>query len=498
MSRTASVTADPRRTPRGATPRLVMVALVPALLAGCATAPPPSPAAPPVAAAWQPDVRRAAAEAVVAAADPLGADAPLLRELIAAAHQASPTLAAAAERIEAARAAAVSAGAALQPLAEASGSALATRAAPGAPVSRSLSVGVQAAWEIDLFGRLAAAQGAAQSRAAAALSAWHDGRVSLAAEVAGAYIGLRGCEAQARQTEADVASREQVDRLTALTAQAGLRAPADAALARASAAQARSQLAQQRLACERQVKALVALTAWPEHTLRQRLQPGQGQLPRIGPVPLPSVPAQLLQQRPDLQEAQARLQAAAADVQSSQLDRLPSLSLTGQIGLGVSRGGGRSTDGSTWSLGPLQIAMPVLDGGIQASRHRATLAAYDSARQQLESRVREAVREVEQALLDLDAGSRRLADARVAAEGYEDLLRATQARQQGGLASLFELEDARRQAVAARSALIELDQQRATAWVSLYRALGGGWTTADAGPAPPVGPAAAARAPGGD
>ena len=463
--------------------------LAAALLAGCAatvpTAPPPA-----VARAWQADPAVSAAAAGSTAAATLGSGHPVLQSLIAAAQQASPTLAAAAERIEAARSAAVAAGAAMQPLAEADASVIGVRSDPAAPVSRRLSVGVQASWEIDLFGRLAAGRGAAQSRVDAALSAWHDGRVSVAAEVASAYIALRACEAQLEQAAIDTASRAETARLTALSAGAGFLAPADAALARASAAQARSLQAQTRLSCERQVKALVALTALPEPELRHRLKPAQAQVPEMAPVPVPAVPAHLLAQRPDLAEAQARLQAAAADVVQVERERLPRLSLNGQIGLGVSAGGGRSSEGATWSLGPLQLTLPVLDGGIQAANRRAALAAYDSARLQVEARVRDAVRDVEQALLALHTSSERQADARDAADGFEASLRATQARQRGGLASLFELEDARRQAVAARNTLIDLDQQRATAWVSLYRALGGGWSATDGGPSAPVGPMA--------
>ncbi|MDE2615177.1 MAG: RND transporter, partial [Burkholderiales bacterium] len=54
-----------------------------------------------------------------------------------------------------------------------------------------------------------------------------------------------------------------------------------------------------------------------------------------------------------------------------------------------------------------------------------------------------------------------------------------ESRYRGGLASLFELEDARRTAVAAQSALIELQRERVAAWISLYRTLGGGWNAAD-------------------
>ena len=99
------------------------------------------------------------------------------------------------------------------------------------------------------------------------------------------------------------------------------------------------------------------------------------------------------------------------------------------------------------------------------------------------SRLRTAVREVEDTLVQLQSTADRSNDARVASEGFAASLAAAQARYNGGLASLFELEDARRSAVQAQSALIELQRERVAAWIALYRALGGGWST-DAAPAP--------------
>ena len=73
----------------------------------------------------------------------------------------------------------------------------------------------------------------------------------------------------------------------------------------------------------------------------------------------------------------------------------------------------------------------------------------------------------------------RSVDAQAAAEGFAFSLRATDARFKGGLASLFELEDARRSAVLAQTTLIDLQRERVAAWIALYRALGGGWSDAD-------------------
>ena len=112
----------------------------------------------------------------------------------------------------------------------------------------------------------------------------------------------------------------------------------------------------------------------------------------------------------------------------------------------------------------------------------AARARYDAAAMAYRGKVRTALREVEEALVQLQSTAARNEDARVAAEGFEASYRATEARYRGGLASLFELEDARRSAVQAQSSLIELQRERVAAWIALYRALGGGWSASDAAP----------------
>ena len=94
------------------------------------------------------------------------------------------------------------------------------------------------------------------------------------------------------------------------------------------------------------------------------------------------------------------------------------------------------------------------------------------------AKLRGAVREVEEALVQLDSTARRAEDARIAVEGYDASYRAAEARFRGGLASLFELEDARRTMALSQSQYIDLQRERVAAWIALYRALGGGWSPA--------------------
>jgi NodT family efflux transporter outer membrane factor (OMF) lipoprotein len=417
-------------------------------------------------------------------------DDPLLPALQAAAQQASPSLASARARIERARAIQAQATAAGLPRLDAVGSASTARSTPGQPTASALSAGLQAGWEIDWFGAVAAGRDAAAARLQGAQAGWHDARVSVAAEVAASYTALRACQAQLVQAQADSSSRAETARLAESSARAGFTAPADAALVRAGAAQARSLVLVQQAQCDTLVKGLVEITNLPEPELRQRLASGAAQLPKPAPLAVAGLPASLLQQRPDLADAAQAVLAAVGDQQQSRARERPQISLSGSLSAVALRSGGFSTDGSTWSIGPLVLSLPLFDGGARAASTAAARASYDEAVAVYAAAVRRAVREVETALVALDSTAAREVDALAAARDFEAALLGTQARQRGGLASLLDLEAARRNAVQAQSALIELQRERVAAWIALYRALGGGWNVGD--------PLALAAAPAAD
>lgn len=462
---------------RATLPALTACALA---LAGCATAPPPG-AAPSVQlpSEWATPLPDAAGTEAVELADwwKRFGD-PELPLLVAEAQAASPTLSAALARIEQARASRVAAGAALLPQLDAVGSVGQGRAQPGMPVTANGSLGVQAAWEIDLFGAGRAGREAAQARLDGARAGWHDARSAVAAEVATSYVALRGCEAQLVQTRIDADSRAETARLTDLSAKAGFTAPADAALARAGAAQARTLVVSQRAACDTLLKSLVELTDVAEPALRTRLATATARVPVPQAMPVRVLPAQVLAQRPDLAAAARQVAAAAADRRQSQARQLPQVALSGSLAAATLRSGGENTSGTVWSIGPLSVSFPLFDGGARAAATGAASAAYDDAVAQYRGQVRRALREVEVSLVALQATAERETDVRSAAQDFEASLRATESRQKGGLASLFELETARRNAVVAQTAVIDLQRERSAAWISLYRALGGGFDEA--------------------
>ncbi|WP_208510406.1 efflux transporter outer membrane subunit [Variovorax paradoxus] len=343
-------------------------------------------------------------------------------------------------------------------------------------LAESSRLGFDAGWEIDLFGRLRADRDAAVQRERSADAKWHEARVSVAAETANAYFAERACQQQLRVAESDTRSRGETARLTDLSMRAGFTAPADAALARASASDASGRLTQQRAQCAVHRKALVALTGIAETELETRLAaaPAQRALPAVGRID--SVPANAIAQRPDVYAAELGVAAASADVGSAEAERYPRLTISGNIGRTGFRVSGFRESIETWTVGPVALTVPLLDGGARAANADAAKARYTEAVALYRANVRQAVREVEEALVNLDATDARTGDADTAVQNYQASLNATQARFDSGLASLFELEDSRRTLFSAQTARVSLQRERAEAWVALYRSMGGGWT----------------------
>ena len=401
-------------------------------------------------------------------------DASLL-ELIESAQKVSPSISQAWSRIETARAARVASGAALLPSLDAVANATRAKNQPGMPVATTSQAGLQTAWEIDVFGANRAANQAAQAELEGTQALWHDARISVAAEVAQLYFSVISCQQTADLTWQAAKSRAETARLTELSAQAGMSSSATSALARASAAEGNSRAIQQAALCDLDVKALVALTAKPEPDLRQLLANAQASFKNLLPLAVTTLPAQLLAQRPDVYAAEKEVATASAQVGAAEARRYPRLTLSGSIGTMRYDVAGSTSRMDTWSVGPLALTLPIFNGGQTTANIDAAKARYLNASSNYHGKVRQAVREVEEALVNLNSTDARRFDSEISAKGYDQSLQATAQRYNKGMASLLELEDTRRTAFASQSALIALQLERNRAWIALYRALGGGW-----------------------
>jgi len=403
---------------------------------------------------------------------------PLLLQLQAQAESANPSLQQVLARVQQARALSQQAGSAQLPQLNANGLAQRSRPAQpsGSPTQTLSSVSLDSSWEIDLFARVRQQTSAAQARLQASELDAQAARLSLGAEVAQSYLNLRSCERLAQIAQADAAATAQLARFAAERLRVGFESAANEALLQAAAANAANLALAQQAECELAVKGLVALTAMEEGALRQALQPGAAQLPAIASLGLAvaSVPAEALARRPDLAASQQQVLAAWAERGAAEAARYPQLQLSGSISLANLRIAGGSDEGRGWSFGP-SLSLPLFDGGSRKAQAQGALARYDEALAGHRQSVLQAVREVEEGLVRLDAARAREALAERAAAGYRQSLQATERRWRAGLASAAELEDARRLSLGADSALVQLQREGLSAWVALCRATGAGW-----------------------
>jgi multidrug efflux system outer membrane protein len=443
-------------------------------LGGCAISMPPTSVAPEVAAQWQAPLPHQGAVVHLSQWWQRQGD-PVLIELIEAAQAASPNVAQALARVASARATQVAAGGALLPKVDASVSASRGVNQPNVPTATTLQGGLQASWELDLVGANRAVSDAAQAQTDGTQALWHDARVSVAAEVANAYYSLSTCYQLLELARSDAQSRSETARLADISANAGFSAPSVAALARAGSAQSSVRATQQATQCDIETKALVALTALTEPELRKKVASALMNRLDNALITIASVPAQTLTQRPDIFAAERDVAVASAQVGSAQAQRYPRLTLAGSIGSLRSSTAGVDTNLTTWSFGPLALTLPLFDAGVRQANVVSAQARYTESVAVYQGKVRQAVREVEEALVKLQSTDARRTDTDTAAQGYAESLAATQARYAQGLASLVELEEARRNALAAQSEQVSLALERKRAWVALYRALGGGF-----------------------
>lgn len=405
---------------------------------------------------------------------------PVLVELVEQSQKQSNSMAQAALRIAQARALLVTADGAALPVLNAAGAVSRGTFQLGGPVilATTAQAQLQAGWEIDLFGGLARGSEAARARLAAQVANWHEARISVSADTASLYTNYRSCEQLAQIARVDAQSRARTASLTQELAQTGFQAPANAALARASAAEGQSRYVAQRAECDLLVKALVALTAIPEPELRSRLSKGARVLPQPALPVVQRVPAQVLLQRPDVAAAERELAAASADIGVREADRFPRLSLLGNIGPLSFETAAGSISATSWSIGP-SLSLPIFDGGRRAANVETAKIAYEVAATHYRTQARRAVREVEEALVRLDSLNQREGESLKASKGYRESLQAAQERYKFGLASILDLEETRRLSVNADNILANVRRERVNAYIALYRAVGGGWDAKD-------------------
>jgi outer membrane protein, multidrug efflux system len=454
---------------------VMMVTAVVTGFAGCAVGPTYQAPASKVALQWSSPLPHGGSEAALA--DWWAQfDDPALTQLVAWAQAESTSLSQAWANIEKARATLNTHRSSELPNVGASASSTRSKqqlSADQASVSTVSSAGLDASWEIDMFGKLRRNAEAASARIDARIADWHDARVSLAAEVADTYVQYRACGLLSQAYDRELQSQTATERATASMVEAGLSAPADGALARASLSNSRSSALRQRASCKVLLQSLVYLTGHEQPELLTTLAASGTDMPSPKGLRVAEVPAQVLRQRPDLASLERELAATSAEIGAAQADRYPSFSLSGSIARASTGSSGSAY--TSWSFGP-QLSLPLFDAGKRQAAVNSAQASFRSALAAYQAGVRMAVKEVEQALVNLDSSVNRSVESRQAAQAYREYFNASEANWRAGTSSLLNLEQARQSALSADIDDINLQQGQISHWIALYKALGGGWT----------------------
>ena len=336
------------------------------------------------------------------------------------------------------------------------------------------SVGANFSYELDLWGRVRRAVEAADAQALAAQDDRDGVMLMLSGQVATTYWQLRGLDADIAILNDALATRRESQQLIEARFNAGLSNELDVSRTRIERANAEADIQEaqrQRNTLEHALAVLVG--ASPSQAI---VAPAAGTvLPQPPAIPV-GLPASLLGQRPDLAASVAALKAFNAQVGVAEGAYYPSLSLTGNFGYAsetlsnLAKGSARQ-----FSFGPLALSLPVFEGGRIEANVKLARARYDEAVANHEGRLLTALREVEDALSDVQQRQKQ-GDVQVQAQqAAARAVQVAQARFDRGVSTYLDVTDAQRSALAADRAAAQIRTQRLLAAVSVARALGGGW-----------------------
>lgn len=402
---------------------------------------------------------------------------PVLDDLVAKAIAQNKDLAIAVARIEEYRGRVTTASSTLFPQIGANAAAGRERAAatPLTPSYETSQVQVNAAmsWEIDLFGKLRRVRESAKADLLGTEYARQATLVSLEANVASGYITLRDLDQRLLIAQATVTIREDALHLFQERFQGGVvsqvavsQAESEYAVAKTSEASIAQQIAQQ------------------EDALSLLLGQNPGPIPRgkpIDQIALPSIPeglpSDLLNQRPDLREAEQALVSANALIGAAKAQYFPTISLTGLFGQ-ASTGLNSLWKGParTWSYAA-GISQPIFTGGAISGSVKQAEARQQQALLAYQSAIQSAFADVDNALVGEQRTKEQLAftdDQVTALHKYASLARDLY---EGGYTSYLEVLDAERSLFNAQLTQSGLQAQRLIEVINVYKALGYGWPT---------------------
>ncbi|MBV6321408.1 efflux transporter outer membrane subunit [Duganella violaceipulchra] len=337
------------------------------------------------------------------------------------------------------------------------------------------AVGAALSYEVDLLGRVRRLVEASDAQALVA-EADRDGvLLLLSSQLATTYWQLRGLDAEMAILNGALDTRRETEDLVTARFNAGLSNELDVSRARIERANAQADLHEVQRQRNLLEHSLATLVGASPSSLLTAAKANAAVLPQPPAIPV-GLPASLLAQRPDLAGSVANLRSTNAQIGVAEGAFYPSLTLTSNFGYAseslkeLGKGGSRQ-----FSIGPLALSLPIFDGGRNKANLAISKARYEEAIANHETKLLTALREVEDALSDVQErqlqGEAQSASQVAAARGYL----VARARYERGVSTYLDVTDAQRSALAADRAAVQINTQRLLAAVSVARALGAGW-----------------------
>jgi multidrug efflux system outer membrane protein len=331
-------------------------------------------------------------------------------------------------------------------------------------------------YEIDLWGRVRRSFRAAREQAQSSAAAYRNVLLSLQADVAQTYFTIRSIDLDRQVLAETIELRKKNLTLVESLHRGGADSAVDVAQAETELSSAQADLLGLDLRRAQLENALAVLCGQPSSGFSL---PQTSRLYQPPPIPI-GLPAELLERRPDVAQAERAMAAASEGIGVAKAAFFPAIQLTGSAGVeSVELKDIFNWESRAWSIGP-NIGLPLFEGGRNRAGLQRAKAAYREAVAQYRSQVLVAFHEVEDGLVGLRLLKGQFEAQMRAVDGARKVADLSRLRYKEGLASYFEVVIADRTVLENRILAYQLNGQRIVTTVQLIKALGGGWKTTDA------------------
>jgi outer membrane protein, multidrug efflux system len=338
-------------------------------------------------------------------------------------------------------------------------------------------IGLDAAWELDIFGGVRRNIEASEADIKAAEEDRRAVLVSLAAEVGTNYVNLRGFQQQLAIARNNLSSQQHTAEITRKRFEAGFVSALDVANARAQAASTASQIPLLESSVQGAIYTLSVLLGLEPAALAGELTDPTA-IPPVPPEVPVGLPSELLRRRPDIRRAEAQVHAATARIGVATADLFPKFSLTGSSGLSSGELSSLVNWSSrVWSLGP-SVNWPIFSAGRITSNIEVQNALQEQALVTYEQSILTALQEVETALVAYAKEQERRGYLSEETEHNRKAVDLSMKLYVAGRTDFLNVLNAQRSLYVSEEALVLSIRTLTTDLIALYKALGGGWEDA--------------------